>query len=63
MHVVSQDDFADFGQRRPHRSHLEQHVNAVAICGEHALKAGYLPGNSLQSCLGIAAGSFIHVAR
>jgi hypothetical protein len=27
------------------------------------LKAGHLPGNTLQSRLGIATGSFIHVAR
>jgi hypothetical protein len=63
VHVIGQDDFADFTQRRPHGSHLEQHIDAVAILGEHAQKAGNLAGNSLQSCLGVAAGSFIHVAR
>ena len=63
MHVVGQNDFADFTQRRAHCSHLEQNVDAVAIFRDHALKPGYLPGNSLQSCLGVAAGSFIHVAR
>lgn len=62
MHVVRQNDFADLGEGRTHCSHLEQHVHAVTILREHALKAGYLPGNTLQSRLGIATGSFIHVA-
>lgn len=60
MHVVGQNDFADLSQRSPHRGHLEQHVDAVAILGDHALKAGYLSRNPLQSRLHIAAGSFIH---
>lgn len=60
MYVVSQDNFADLTQRRAHRSHLEEHVYAVAIVGEHSLKPGHLPGNAFQSRLGIATGSFIH---
>lgn len=63
MHVVCENDLADFGERGPHCSHLEQHVDAVTIFREHALKAGHLPGNTLQSRLCIATGSFIHVAR
>jgi len=60
LYVVSQDNFADLTQRRAHRSHLEEHVYAVAIVGEHALKPGHLPGNTLQSRLGVTTGSFIH---
>ena len=63
--LVASGDLRETANRLgwPAQASLEQHVDAVTIFRQHALKAGHLPGNTLQSRLGVATGSFIHVAR
>jgi hypothetical protein len=58
--MTGYEDLADLGQRRANRGYLEEHVDAVAIFREHALKAGHLPGDAFQSRISIAARSLIH---
>jgi hypothetical protein len=61
LYVVFEHDSTYFAERSLDGSNLEQHIDAVAIVGDHPHDARNLTRDALEPSIGVGARSIVHL--